>query len=247
MTELTKLRSNFVFVKVRESLQCRIHQNYSNPDALNTRIFFLFLPTSFLSTLMTSTQPAIDTPPLLQTPEVFRLSPIIKVTLINLYLALTTPLPILAWVTQDQWSLAGYLTSGLAIGLLALIAALSEQVVLDESSIRVCYPTWVPSFFRSGWQLAWSEIAALNCRSTGQGGLVYYLVTATKDRAYLLPMRVAGFNRLTQQISAKTGLDTKDVRPLSQPWMYFLLFSFTIILWGTELGTGWLVWQNPPI
>ena len=178
--------------------------------------------------------------------RVYRLSPVVKITLVNLYLALTVPLPILAQVNQQQRLLNIALSIGLVLGLVALWGALSEQVLLDSQKIQVRYSTWVPTFFRSGWQLAWSDITALKCRSTGQGGLVYYFVTAAGDQAYLLPMRVAGFNRLTQDVSAQTGLDTRDVRPLSQPWMYFLLFLFTLILWAVEAGTAVLVWQNPP-
>ncbi len=177
--------------------------------------------------------------------EVFPLSPLIKITLVNLYLALTVPLPILAQVTQGNGQLTTFLAGGLAIGLLALAAALSEEVILTASHISVCYPRWVPNFFRSGWQLPWSEITDLKCRTTGQGGLVYYFVTPERNRAYLLPMRIAGFNRLTQLVTQHTGIDTVDVRPLSQPWMYLLLLLFTIILWGSELAI-WLILQTSP-
>ncbi|MEB3159822.1 MAG: hypothetical protein VKL20_00030 [Synechocystis sp.] len=193
---------------------------------------------------MTSAAPPTPTPNTLTTPAIFRLSPLIKITLINLYLALTVPLPLLAGVTQHQPMLAGLLTGALAIGLLALWGALSEQVVLTDQSIQVRYPTWVPSFFRSGWQLPWSEISELKCRTTGQGGLVYYFVTPQRDRAYLLPMRVAGFNRLTQLVAAQTGIETESVRPLSQPWMYFVLLCFTVILWVIEGGAALMAWQT---
>ncbi|MGA1622321.1 MAG: hypothetical protein ACO36E_06285 [Synechocystis sp.] len=175
---------------------------------------------------------------------IFRLSPLIKITLINLYLALTIPLPILAVISQGQRLFAGVLTVALAIGLLALVAALSEQVVLTDQQIQVRYPQWVPTFFRTGWQLPWTEISELKCRTTGQGGLVYYFVTPQRDRAYLLPMRVSGFNRLTQLVNFYTGLDTDSVRPLSQPWMYFVLLGFTVVLWGLEAGSALLAWQT---
>lgn len=177
-------------------------------------------------------------------PEIFPLSPLIKIVLVNLYLALTTPLPVLALVTGQGSNVAGGLAIALGIGLLALIGALSEQVVVSDRQIQVRYPGWVPRFFRSGWQLSWSDISELKCRSTGQGGLVYYFITPQRDRAYLLPMRVAGFNRLTQLVSTYTGIDTRSVIPLSQPWMYFLLFGFTIILWAIELGSGLVAWQT---
>ncbi|AGF51640.1 slr0269 [Synechocystis sp. PCC 6803] len=179
--------------------------------------------------------------------DVFPLSPLIKITLVNLYLALTVPLPILAQLTQGNALLTLLLTVGLMGGLVALVAALAEQVVLNGEGIAVRYPRWVPKFFRSGWQLSWADVTALKCRTTGQGGLVYYFLTESKDRAYLLPMRVAGFNRLTQLVSDHTGIDTQDVRPLSQPWMYLLLLLFTFLLWGSQLAIVLLLWSSPPL
>jgi hypothetical protein len=52
-------------------------------------------------------------------------------------------------------------------------------------------------------------------------------------------MRVAGFSRLVKIIQAKTSIDTKDIRPLAQPWMYLTLFVFTLFLW---LMDGWTIW-----
>jgi hypothetical protein len=43
-------------------------------------------------------------------------------------------------------------------------------------------------------------------------------------------MRVAGFAKLVTQVQAHTGIDTSDVRPLAQPWMYFILLGFTLLL-----------------
>jgi hypothetical protein len=43
-------------------------------------------------------------------------------------------------------------------------------------------------------------------------------------------MRVAGFAKLVGLVEAKTGIDTRDVRPLSQPWMYLILLLCTLLL-----------------
>jgi len=168
----------------------------------------------------------------------FRLSPLIQVTLISLYLALTVPLPFLAEFTQSPIS-SPILWIGIGTGLIILIAFLSEKVVLDNTKIEVRYPRWIPSQFRRGWSLNWTEIKDLKLRTTGQGGLVYYFITQSEDRAYLLPMRVAGFSRLVKIVQAKTGIDTTDIRPLAQPWMYLTLFVFTLFLW---LMDGWTIW-----
>ncbi|NJM44791.1 MAG: hypothetical protein HC860_00435 [Alkalinema sp. RU_4_3] len=171
----------------------------------------------------------IDSPPpqaLAPTPvDRFNLSPLIRLTLMGLYIALTLPLPFLAQVTQAAVS-PQWLWVGLILGAIALWGALSERVLVDDQGIELTYPAWVP---RRGWQVAWKDITALKPRSTGQGGLVYYFLDK-QGQGYLLPMRVAGFKRLVDRVQQETQIDTQDVRPLAQPWMYFVLLTFTAML-----------------
>ena len=75
-------------------------------------------------------------------------------------------------------------------------------------------------------------------RTTGQGGIVYYFLN-NSGQGFLLPMRVVGFAKMVKLVEAKTGIDTKDVRPLAQPWMYLILLVFTLILF---LADGWTIW-----
>ena len=161
-------------------------------------------------------------------PSVFHLSPLIRITLLSLYVALTIPLPFLAQVTAAPVP-PGLLFVGIGLGAIALYAVLSERVILDDRGIQVTYPGWVPSFFRKGWLLPWSEVKELKPRTTGQGGLVYYFLSQSGN-AYLLPMRVAGFAKLVREVQAKTGIETTDVKPLAQPWMYLILLGFTLVL-----------------
>lgn len=170
--------------------------------------------------------------------NIFRISPIIRLTLFCLYIALTIPLPFLAAVTQAPIP-QSWLWIALVIGAIVLYGALSQRVVLDEAQIAVVYPGWVPGLFYRGWALKWDEIDRLQMRTTGQGGLVYYFVTKQADRAYLLPMRIAGFAKMVSIVEAKTGIDTTDVRPLSQPWMYLILFICTLLLLAID---GWTIW-----
>ena len=170
--------------------------------------------------------------------NIFRISPIIRIPLLCLYVALTVPLPFLAEVT-DAPVPPLVLWIGITIGAIALYAVLSERVILDEEKIQVTYPRWVPRFFRQGWSLPWAEIKDLKMRTTGQGGLVYYFTSHNAERAYLLPMRVAGFAKMVKIVEAKTAIDTRDIRPLAQPWMYFILFVCTMFLW---LIDGWTIW-----
>ncbi|MCU0515828.1 MAG: hypothetical protein MUC60_02980 [Oscillatoria sp. Prado101] len=158
----------------------------------------------------------------------FRISPLIRITLLSLYVALTLPLPFLSELTAAPVPPA-LLWVGVALGGVALYAALTERVIIDDLGIHVNYPGWVPSLFRKGWSLPWSEVRALKPRSTGQGGLVYYFLSES-GKGYLLPMRVVGFAKLVRLVEAKTGIDTTDVRPLAQPWMYLILLGFTLLL-----------------
>lgn len=161
-------------------------------------------------------------------PQVFHISPLIRLTLLLLYLALMGPLPFLAQATQAAVSPA-WLTTGIVLGALGLYGALGQRVEVSSQHIQVTYPTWIRWLFRGGWQLPWAEVRSLKPRSTGQGGIVYYFVGADQQ-AYLLPMRVAGFARLVGLVETYTNIDTQDVRPLAQPWMYFILLGFTLLL-----------------
>ena len=163
------------------------------------------------------------------TPNIFRVSPLIRVTLLLLYVALTAPLPFLSNYTHAAIP-ASWLSVALAIGFVFLYGALSDRVILDDIGIKLTYPQWFPSFVRHGWSLTWQDIAALKPRITGQGGIVYYFVSKTSDQAYLLPMRVVGFTRLVKIVEERTGIDTRDVLPLAQPWMYVILLVFTLLL-----------------
>jgi hypothetical protein len=167
----------------------------------------------------------------------FRLSPLIRVTLMALYLALVIPLPFLAQVSSAPIP-PNWLWIGIALGAIALYGALSERVIVDEEKIQVAYPNWVPTFFRKGWVLPWTDVQDLKMRTTGQGGLVYYFVSRSSEKAYLLPMRVVGFTQLVKLVEANTGIDTTDVRPLAQPWMYLILLGFTLLL---LLVDGWTI------
>jgi hypothetical protein len=173
------------------------------------------------------------------TPEVsvFPISPLIRFTLLSLYIALTIPLPFLAKVTAAPVPPL-LLWLGMAIGAITVYGALSERVILDHQGIQVTYPKWFPQFLRKGWSLPWTEVKELKMRTTGQGGLVYYFVSKS-NQGFLLPMRAIGFAKMVKLVEAKTGINTQDVRPLAQPWMYLILLLFTLMLF---LADGWTIW-----
>jgi hypothetical protein len=158
----------------------------------------------------------------------FPIAPLIRLTLLLLYAALLGPLPFLAQATSAAVS-PGLLVLGTGLGGVGLYGALAQRVEVDSTGIQVLYPRWIRWLFRGGWQLSWSNVQALKPRSTGQGGLVYYLV-GTDQQAYLLPMRVAGFADLVSRVEHYTGIDTQDIKPLAQPWMYGILLLLTLLL-----------------
>lgn len=172
-----------------------------------------------------------------QNPVIFPISPLIRITLMALFLALTIPLPFLAQASSAPIPPI-LLWIGISLGAIALFGALSERVIIDEEKIQVAYPRWLPRFFRKGWSLPWQDIKDLKMRTTGQGGLVYYLISQSSQNAYLLPMRVVGFARLLKLVEKYTQIDTTDVRPLAQPWMYLILLGFTLLLLLTD---GWVI------
>jgi len=158
----------------------------------------------------------------------FQISPLIRITLMALYSALLLPLPVLAATTGAAIP-PEFLALATLVGAVALYGALGQRVTTDATGITVAHPRWIRWLWRQQWHLDWADITALKPRSTGQGGLVYYFV-GKDQQAYLLPMRVAGFGQLVAIVTEQTGIDTQDVRPLSQPWMYLILLGFTLLL-----------------
>ncbi|MFL0781592.1 MAG: hypothetical protein AB8E74_06385, partial [Prochlorococcus sp.] len=86
-------------------------------------------------------------------PEIFAISPLIRFTLLSLYLALVLPLPALA-----PASLRLQLSLALLVGLLGLVSALSEQVRTSEADLSVGYPIWCSWLLRRSWRIRWNEL-----------------------------------------------------------------------------------------
>jgi len=178
-------------------------------------------------------------------PRAFSISPLIRFTLLLLYVALTLPLPTLATVTDAPLS-PSFLTAGIVLGGILLYGGLSEKVYVDSTGISVRYPGWIAWLFRRQWHLNWGEMTALKPRTTGQGGIVYYF-TSKGQQAYLLPMRIVGFAKLLQYVEAYTQIDTHDVKPLSQPWMYLILLGFSLLLLLIDAWTLWTAAHFPGV
>jgi hypothetical protein len=174
----------------------------------------------------------------------YPMAPLIRFTLLGLYLALVVPLPALAPEPLRPWLLLAAVA-----GLLLVLAITSERVELDDRELRVGHPPWCAWLLRRGWQLPWSRITALTPVATSQGGRVYYVRSGATagDRsggAWLLPQRVARFEEFLERFSEATGLSTAGIGRISPPWTYRLLALLSACLLAGELLT--LALHRPP-
>ena len=161
------------------------------------------------------------------------MAPLIRSTLIALYLALVLPLPALA--PQD---LRTAMAIAVPVGLVLILALVSEQVEVDASGIRVGHPGWCRWLLRRGWQLTWDQVSGLTPVGTSQGGRVFY-VRSRDGGAYLLPQRVARFEDFLGLVARRSGLNLSDVGRISPPWTYQLLAGLCWLFLAGELA--WLV------
>ena len=173
----------------------------------------------------------------------YPMAPLIRFTLISLYLALVLPLPVLA---TAQLQLA--LLLALPLGLVLVLAATSEQVQLDTNGIRVTHAPWCAWLWRRGWEVTWSDVTGLTPVATSQGGRVYYV--RSHQGAYLLPQRVAHFADFLGRFQAATGIDTTEIGRISPAWTYQLLALLCGLMLSGEAAAGWALatgrWDFPP-
>ncbi|MEA5441098.1 hypothetical protein [Cyanobium gracile] len=153
----------------------------------------------------------------------YPMAPLIRFTLLGLYLALVLPLPLLA-----PQPLTLPLGMACIAGLVLVVAITSERVELDGQGLRVGHPRWCSWLLRRGWQVSWNRITALTPVTTSQGGRVYYVRSAAtgdgrSEAAWLLPQRVVRFDDFLVRFSSATGLSTEGIGRISPPWTYQLL------------------------
>ncbi|MCT0206867.1 hypothetical protein [Synechococcus sp. CS-1332] len=165
----------------------------------------------------------------------YPMAPLIRFTLLGLYLALVLPLPLLA---PEPLRLP--LLLACIAGLALVLAITSERVELDGQELRVGHPPWCSWLLRRGWRLSWNRITALTPVTTSQGGRVYYVrsVAAEDGRSsesWLLPQRVAHFDDFLERFSSTTGLSTKGISRISPPWTYQLLAVLSALLLAGEI------------
>ena len=167
------------------------------------------------------------------------MAPLIRFTLLALYLALVLPLPLMA-----PESLRPLLLVAVPLGLVLVVAITSERVEVDSNGIRVGHPPWCAWVLRRGWQLPWTAITALIPVGTSQGGKVFY-VRERAGGAFLLPQRVERFEDFLQAFTQRSGLDTSSVNRISPPWTYRLLAVLCALMLGGEVVSLALALAQP--
>ena len=172
------------------------------------------------------------------TVERFALSPLIRFTLLSLYIALVLPLP---WLAPAELRLL--MVAGLVLGLVLVLGLLSEQVETDAEGIHVRYPEWIRWLLRRGWFMAWSDVRALVPVGTSQGGTVYYLKAADL-RHQLLPQRIERFDRFLCLLSERTTVSTSDIGRLTPPWTYQVLAALSGVMVAGELVAAGAIQQG---
>lgn len=160
----------------------------------------------------------------------YPMAPLIRFTLIALYLALVLPLPVLA-----PQGLQLVMLLAVPLGLVLVLALTSERVELDAEGVRVGHPAWCSWLLRRGWSLSWSQVQGLTPVATSQGGRVYYVRSSGAGQAFLLPQRVARFDDFLAQFAASSGVDTSGIGRISPAWTYRLLALLCALLLAGEL------------
>ena len=170
--------------------------------------------------------------------ERFGLSPLIRFTLLSLYVALVLPLPVMA-----PQELRPLMVGALIFGLVLVVGLLSEQLETDAAGLRVCYPGWISWLLRRTWSMNWADIRALVPVGTSQGGTVYYL-KAVDCRHQLLPQRIERFDLFLDVLNERSAISTKGIGRLTPPWTYQVLALLAALMVVGELVSGLAIAQG---
>ena len=128
-------------------------------------------------------------------PHVYPMAPLIRSTLVLLYLALVLPLPAFAQGPMRLWLLVM-----VVLGLVLVLALVSERVEVSPEGLRVGPAPWCAAVLKRGWQMPWDDVKALVPVATSQGGRVYYIRSGAQ--AHLLPQRVERFEEFLERFSS---------------------------------------------
>ena len=156
--------------------------------------------------------------------EKFKTLFFVKSSLISLYLALTLPIP---FISNDKLKILSIFT--FVLGLYLIINITSDYV--ETCNNKISYKTSFISktLWRKNWEISWKDIKFIKSFPTSQGSKVYYFITNNGD-SFLIPQRVAYFERFLITVSKNTGIDTNDVKYISPLWTYKLLTFLSVLM-----------------
>jgi len=153
----------------------------------------------------------------------------VKSSLISLYLALTIPLPYIAFEKLKTFSLFIFL-----LGLYLIINITSDYV--ETCNNKIAYKTSIFSKIlgRRNWEISWTDIKLIKNLPTSQGSNVFYFITKKGD-SFLIPQRLEDFENFLLVISRNTGFDISQISYISPLWTYKLLTLISVLMIIGEL------------
>ena len=129
----------------------------------------------------------------------------VKSSLVNLYIALTLPIPFISIEELKIISIVLFV-----LGFLIIVNLTSAYVVTSNDMISY-KTTFVSKLIGyKGWEVSWKDIKLINYSPTSQGSKVYYFNTFQGDN-FLVPQRVENFEKFLLIVSRKTGISIKEI------------------------------------
>ena len=161
--------------------------------------------------------------------EKFKTLFFVKSSLISLYLALTIPLP---FISIEKLKIPSIII--FALGLYLIINITSDYV--ETSNNKILYKTSFISKFlgKKNWEISWKDIKLIKSLPTSQGSNVFYFITK-KGENFLIPQRLADFEKFLLVISRNTGFDITQITYISPLWTYKLLTQISVVMIMGEL------------
>ena len=153
----------------------------------------------------------------------------VKSSIISLYLALTIPIPIIAIDKLKIPSITAFV-----LGLYLIISITSDYV--ETCDKRISYKTSLVSktFGRKNWEISWKDIKLIKSLPTSQGSNVFYFITK-KGENFLIPQRLADFEKFLLVVSSNTRFDISQISYISPLWTYKLLTYISVVMIIGEL------------
>ena len=161
--------------------------------------------------------------------EKFKTLFFVKSSLITLYLALTTPIPL---IVIDELRILSIIF--FVLGLYLIINITSDYV--ETCNNKISYKTSFISRIlgKTDWEVFWKDIKLIQSLPTSQGSKVYYFNTK-KGENFLMPQRLENYDKFLSIVSKNTGFDINKISYISPLWTYKLLTSLSVLMIIGEL------------